>query len=41
MLRYVEGMSAAENKQDTSRDPYLCFAKKEKHNSFDPGTTSR
>ena len=38
MLRYVEGMSAAENRQDTSRDLYLCFAKKEKYNTSDPGT---
>lgn len=38
MLWYVEGMSAVENRQDTSHDLYPCFAKKEKLNTFDPGT---
>lgn len=38
MLWYVEGLNAAENRQDTCHDLYLCFAKKEEYNTFDPGT---
>ena len=30
-------MSAAENRQNTSHDLCLCFAKKEKYNTFDMG----